>query len=1260
MTVASGETLRIPDALLIALFSLLLANFPISVMVSEFNLVNVVGLGGTLLVGGAATGWGVLLGLLAGYATRPLWPRRMAPHAPPMKRSWLEAFYQAGLVSLAVGSAWLTAEYAFGSGTSLVTPDPERYMLFSLVFVLAHTLLWWVGAMLSKAGTSEKVSGEWRSMALLEFMPLPFIWISLLGFQNFRWILLVAIGIMPLIIAILLYGMAEMRFSLEQRIQELSILNEVSDVLRSTLKLDELLQATYTQINRLLGVNNFYVALVDQATGRIYYPLAIKRGTRQTWAARLPEDRLTERVIRGMKPLRYQEGGDDPTPEIDLPHSKDSPTAWLGVPLNRNEQVIGCLCMYSYDIGADFTQPEVEMLQILSGQISVALDNALLYEESRRRTAQLETFNRISSMISASLDPEEVLSQVCQSVSRIGGGRRSAIYLLELGEGQVWLAASHGLSKDFLEANQTFSVAEEGRGACLHQGEPDLVEDIRSSAVNPAYQEALTRVSIQAVGDFPMLTPEGQLGFLAVYYDEPHHFLAEEVELLKTLASVAAIAVSNARQFVRTDQALENRVRQLAILEAVSRELAANLHSERLFELIMNYAREFTGSKWASIGLFHPGHKTLEIKASIGYLHEVESLPAGYGLAGRAVREQRIINVGDVQLEGDYIDRSGGEARAHLSVPLRYEGRVLGVLTLEKPEPFTYTENDEAFIGQLANQAAVALVNAELYNEIQARLREQSSLYLVSTRLAGDLELGSVLRTIFRAIQAALSNPVLGIYLWEEERRVYDLQPGLQDLTAARLVARESDSVQTRRESKSLLNSIPARELGSLFPRLLESVPVFFSQEQDIPDILRRGWHGWQVLLLPIVVHQQRLGVVLVYLEPRRPLLANELQLVSAISTQGGISVENAMLFADVSHGREQLEAVLNSAQEGVMMVEADGRLRLVNDSIRRMTGVVQDELLGKPFAALPSQMLERFGYGREAAFELVRSLERGMPLTDARLTYRLSTPIEELYVERTTLPVCGSGGRTNGLLIMLRDVSEEIQAAEARKLVTETLVHDMRSPLSAVVSALDVLQDGLQEDTNREILPQALAVARRGAGRVLSMVESLLDISRMQAGSIELNPKSINLQAMVDSVLVDFMPQAQDYGIVARNQIGPDIYAYADLGKVSRVLINLLDNGLKFTPPGGEVCFSAERWKDDRIAVHVSDTGPGIPQEYRVKIFDQFAQVPGTRSRRRGSGLGLTFCRLTVEAHGGKIWWILQPGGGSTFTFTLPVAEEL
>ena len=124
----------------------------------------------------------------------------------------------------------------------------------------------------------------------------------------------------------------------------------------------------------------------------------------------------------------------------------------------------------------------------------------------------------------------------------------------------------------------------------------------------------------------------------------------------------------------------------------------------------------------------------------------------------------------------------------------------------------------------------------------------------------------------------------------------------------------------------------------------------------------------------------------------------------------------------------------------------------------------------------------------------------------------------------------------------------------------------------------------------------------------------------------------------------MDFMPQAQDYGIVARNQIGPDIYTYADLGKVSRVLINLLDNALKFTPPGGEVCFSAERWKDDRIAVHVSDTGPGIPQEYRVKIFDQFAQVPGTRSRRRGSGLGLTFCRLTIEAHGGKIWVDSQP----------------
>jgi signal transduction histidine kinase len=161
-----------------------------------------------------------------------------------------------------------------------------------------------------------------------------------------------------------------------------------------------------------------------------------------------------------------------------------------------------------------------------------------------------------------------------------------------------------------------------------------------------------------------------------------------------------------------------------------------------------------------------------------------------------------------------------------------------------------------------------------------------------------------------------------------------------------------------------------------------------------------------------------------------------------------------------------------------------------------------------------------------------------------------------------------------------------------------------------------------------------------------------------MQSGSMEINFSEIDLHAQVSTLLADFIPQANEYGIILRNEIPDDLpLACVDQSKFTRVLTNLLDNALKFTPSGGQVTLAAERYLENMVVLRVSDTGPGIPDGYREKIFERFSQIPGQSGRRRGSGLGLTFCRLAVEAHGGRIWVDPRPGGGSIFTLTLPLA---
>ncbi len=229
----------------------------------------------------------------------------------------------------------------------------------------------------------------------------------------------------------------------------------------------------------------------------------------------------------------------------------------------------------------------------------------------------------------------------------------------------------------------------------------------------------------------------------------------------------------------------------------------------------------------------------------------------------------------------------------------------------------------------------------------------------------------------------------------------------------------------------------------------------------------------------------------------------------------------------------------------------------------------------------------------------------------------------------------------------------------EQRAVQLESLVHDLRSPISAVVSAIDVIQDSTLIPEEDDLSNQALRIARRSAQRVLSMVESLLDIAKFQTNDLVLELTPVDLKSLVAQTVEDFMMQANEFGILLKDEVSSDLPpVMADKDKIKRVITNLVDNAVKYSPSGGQIVIAANPIEKDKIKLQVIDTGPGIPEEYRQRIFERFTQIPGQEGRRRGYGLGLTYCRLAVEAHKGRIWVEPRPGGGSIFAFTLTTAE--
>jgi len=239
-----------------------------------------------------------------------------------------------------------------------------------------------------------------------------------------------------------------------------------------------------------------------------------------------------------------------------------------------------------------------------------------------------------------------------------------------------------------------------------------------------------------------------------------------------------------------------------------------------------------------------------------------------------------------------------------------------------------------------------------------------------------------------------------------------------------------------------------------------------------------------------------------------------------------------------------------------------------------------------------------------------------------------------------------------------LRQANERLsELSDLKSDFISKVSHELRTPLTSIMGAADNLLDGIAGPVDER--PRSyLSRIKENADRLLHLINELLDLSRIEAGKEEICLSNFRLDALIGETLETLKPLAEERGVMLAAPQGPPLVIRADRDKVSRVLINLVDNGLKFTPPGGRVDIRA-RAEGPWVKVAVSDSGVGIPARELERIFDKFHQVERVRGGgRAGSGLGLSISRQLVEMHGGGLTVESSPGAGSTFTMTLPVAD--
>jgi signal transduction histidine kinase len=235
-------------------------------------------------------------------------------------------------------------------------------------------------------------------------------------------------------------------------------------------------------------------------------------------------------------------------------------------------------------------------------------------------------------------------------------------------------------------------------------------------------------------------------------------------------------------------------------------------------------------------------------------------------------------------------------------------------------------------------------------------------------------------------------------------------------------------------------------------------------------------------------------------------------------------------------------------------------------------------------------------------------------------------------------------------------EAERQAKLAGLRQETLALIAHDMRSPLAVIDGCLGMLESSLPADA-LAASGEILGLALRSSERLSGLVSSLLDAARQESPNLALIRRPVNLADLLANTVWAAEATAKESQLTLTVDIAPDLpRLLGDVDKLERVIINLLENAMAYTPDEGQVWVAARRQGDD-VEVSVTDTGPGVPIEYRESIFERFVRVPGLQGRRRGFGLGLYFCRQVVEAHGGNIWVEKGPGGkGSRFVFALPL----
>ena len=978
---------------------------------------------------------------------------------------------------------------------------------------------------------------------------------------------------------------------------------------------------------------------------------------------------------------------------------------FLAVPLRQKGEFIGGLIARRIEV-SPFTPAQIKLLETFADQAVIAIENVRLFQELKESLEQQTATSEILGVIASSpTNIQPVLDVVIENAARLCDARDAEIFRVD-GD-LLEPAAVYGempappIALPFTRGTPS--------GRAIIDRQTIHVDDL---AAELGTQFSDTKARAHATGTrtilaTPLVRESVAIGSLVIRRPEVRPFSEKQIALLKTFAAQAVIAIENVRLFKELDarnaelrEALEHQTATAEVLGIISR---SPTDVQPVLDAIVESAARVCGIDDVVLRL-------REESAMVPRAH-FGPIPIGRVEIGidepeyRWMREHGPLHIPDIREHKDFPMMVTGNWRTFLSVPLSHRGELVGTLVSRRADVHPFTPAQIKLLETFADQAVIAIENVRLFQELKESLEQQTATSEILGVIASsptDIQpvLDAVAESAARLCDA--NNAVIHRVDGNLLRRVavYGQLPTAGPIGGEIAIDRDKTSGRAVIDRRTIhVHDIAAES-------------EFAGDRAQVQFGIRTA------LTTPLMREGVPIGLINIRRTEVRPFTEKQIALLKTFADQAVIAIENVRLFQELeARTRELVQSVgeLKALGEVGQAVSSTLDLQTVLSAIvghavqlsGTSGGVIYEfDEAAQEFHLRASFRMEgeivqalqvtpvRSGQGATGQMATVRApvqvpdiLEereytgtRVRPML-ARLGYRsvLAVPLlrEERIMGALTVWRKEAGGFSTEIVNLLQtfatqsalaiqnarlfreieDKGRQIEAANRHKSeFLANMSHELRTPLNAIIGFSEVLGERLFGELNEKQAEYTDDILTSGR-HLLSLINEILDLSKVEAGRMELEMATFDLPLAIDNARTFVRERATKHGITLDVSVDERLGDYVgDERKIKQILLNLLSNAVKFTPEGGRIGINA-RQVNGAVEISVSDTGIGIAPEDQPKIFEEFRQVGGDYAHKsEGTGLGLTLAKKFVELHGGRIWVESEAGKGSKFTFTLPI----